>query len=276
MEAKDWANFLVDVRKNLIKIFAIIAISSISFFPFSPKLISFICDEMFPYQQLSQEDVEKIAEQLKRIAENITSTDNTTLIREELKKLSRISTSFLGPVVLTPMEAIVLSLKMSLAIGVALTIPYIIFLLSKALKAKGWLKVSTKYYVVASLLLFILGCFYGFFIVRLVIKFLHGITVAYGVTPLYSLSEFVTFVLFMILIFGFFFEIPVVMFFLVRNRLIQYRTLKYYRRHAYVLFFILAAIATPTVDIFTQTMLAFPMILLYELGMLFIGLSQRV
>jgi sec-independent protein translocase protein TatC len=89
------------------------------------------------------------------------------------------------------------------------------------------------------------------------------------VIPLYSLAEFVNFALFMIFIFGFFFQIPVVMVFLTRNRIVQYETIKYYRRHCYVLFFVISAIVTPTVDVFTQTMLAIPMILLFEFGLLF-------
>ncbi|MEM4155923.1 MAG: twin-arginine translocase subunit TatC, partial [Archaeoglobaceae archaeon] len=59
------------------------------------------------------------------------------------------------------------------------------------------------------------------------------------------------------------------MVFLVRNRILKYESIKYYRRHCYVLFFVLAALVTPTVDLFTQTMLALPMILLFEFGILF-------
>ncbi|MFN3383437.1 MAG: twin-arginine translocase subunit TatC [Archaeoglobaceae archaeon] len=271
MEAKDWANFLLELRKNLFKIVAIIAIVSFAFFPFSGNLISFVIKETFPYPQIEEEEVREFAEQLKEIAEKLErDPSNMTLVYEETKTLSRLATSFLGPVVLTPLEAIVLSLKISIALGIACAIPYVLAILAKTLKTRGWLRVSVKYYAISALALFILGCVYGFFIVRLIVKFLHELTLSYGVTPLYSLSEFVTFVLFMILLFGFFFEIPVVMFFLVRNKVVQYETLKYYRRHTYVLFFVLAAIATPTVDVFTQTMLAMPMIILFELSLAFI------
>ncbi|MEM3391236.1 MAG: twin-arginine translocase subunit TatC [Archaeoglobaceae archaeon] len=268
MEAKDWANFLLEIRRSIFKIVAIIVIVSFAFFPFSGNVISFVIEETYPYPQVEGEKIKEFAKQLREIADKLENNpSNKTLVYEEIKTLSRLATSFLGPVVLTPLEAIILSLKISIALGIACAIPYILTILAKTLRARGWLRVSVKPYAMVALLLFALGCVYGFFIVRFIIGFLHGLTLSYGVTPLYSLSEFVTFVLFMILLFGFFFEIPVVMFFLVRNNVVQYGTLKYYRRHAYVLFFVLAAIATPTVDVFTQTMLALPMIVLFELGL---------
>jgi len=275
LEARDWAGFFLEIRKNILKIFAILAIATLSFFPISPHLISLLVEEMFPYQRMSAEEAEEFAEQLEEIARKIKeNAGNATFVQEEIKRISRLSAAFIGPIVLTPVEALVLSLKLSIAVGIAALIPYLVFLLSKILRAKGWLRVSVRPYAFASFALFILGCFYGFFIVRLIIRFLHGITLSYGVVPLYSLSDFVTFVLLLIILFGFFFEIPVVMLFLVKNGVVDYDGLKKYRRHAYVLFFILAALATPTVDIFTQIMLAMPMCALFELGMIFVRLAR--
>ena len=275
MEARDWAQFFLEIRKNLIKLFAILAIATFSFFPFSPILVSFVVEEMFPYQNPNPDEAKRLAEQIMEIANRISeNANNTTFVREEMKKISRLSASYIGPVVITPLEALVLSLKLSLAVGIAAVVPYLILILSKVLRIRGWLRVSAKPYAVASIALFILGCIYGFIIVKLIIRFLHSITISYGVTPLYSLSEFVTFVLLMILLFGLFFEIPVVMFFLAKNKVVSYKNLKKYRRHAYVLFFVIAAIATPTVDIFTQTMLALPMCVLFEFGMVIVRFAK--
>jgi len=275
LEARDWVQFFLEIRKNLIKLFAILAIATFSFFPFSPILVSFVVEEMFPYQNPNPDEAKRLAEQIMEIANRISeNANNTTFVREEMKKISRLSASYIGPVVITPLEALVLSLKLSLAVGIAAVVPYLILILSKVLRIRGWLRVSAKPYAVASIALFILGCIYGFIIVKLIIRFLHSITISYGVTPLYSLSEFVTFVLLMILLFGLFFEIPVVMFFLAKNKVVSYKNLKKYRRHAYVLFFVIAAIATPTVDIFTQTMLALPMCVLFEFGMVIVKFAK--
>lgn len=271
MEAKEWANFLLEIRKSLLKIVAIIVVAIFSFFPISGHLVSLIIEETYPYSQIEENKVRELAEQLKRAVEKLESDPtNKTIVQEEMKRLSKLLSSSLGPVVLTPLEAIVLSLKISFAIGIALAIPYLLAILARTLRSRGLLTVSVKYYAISAIFLFVLGCVYGFFIVRFIIRFLHEITVSYGVTPLYSLSDFVTFVLFMITIFGLFFEIPVVMYFLVRNKIVRYETLRYYRRHIYVFFFVISAIATPTVDVFTQIMLALPMIVLFEIGILFL------
>jgi len=269
LEARDWARILIEIRKNLLKLFALLILVIVASFPFTPALIQFVVDEFYPKPVLSDEELQKLSEELKRIAERLENESNTTSALEELKKASKLISPYAGPVVLTPLEALVLSIKISIGIGIASILPYAILLTSRVLKQRGFLKTSTHYYAVSSLILFALGVIYGFFIIRLVVQFLHNITVSQGVIPLYSLAEFVNFVLFMIFVFGFFFQIPVVMVFLIRNRVVDYNTIKYYRRHVYVLFFIIAAIATPTVDIFTQTMLALPMIFLFELGLLF-------
>jgi len=268
LEAKDWARILVEIRKSLIKIFTILVISIIVSFPFTASIIQFVIDELYPRPLLSTEEIQRISEELQKSADNLKNASATDAL-QELRKISKLISPYAGPVVLTPLEVLVLSIKISIAIGIASVIPYIIFLASRALKSRGLFKTSTIYYMISSLILFFVGVIYGFFILKIIIQFLHNITVSQGVIPLYSLAEFVNFALFMIFIFGFFFQIPVVMVFLTRNRIVQYETIKYYRRHCYVLFFVISAIVTPTVDVFTQTMLAIPMILLFEFGLLF-------
>ncbi|MCS7130577.1 MAG: twin-arginine translocase subunit TatC [Archaeoglobaceae archaeon] len=270
MEAKDWARILVEIRKNLLRISIIVILATLISFPFTPKIIQFLLEEFYPEQELTIEEIGRISEELSKTLEVLrNNTENKSAVLEELKRISRLISPYGGPIVLTPLEALVLSLKISIAIGIASSIPYVLILASKALKSRGLLRTKAFHYAISSFLFFLLGTIYGFYIVKFIIHFLHGITKEQGVIPLYNLAEFVNFVLFMIVLFGFFFQIPVVMVFLVRNHILKYETLKYYRRHCYLLFFILSAIATPTVDIFTQTMLALPMIFLFEFGLLF-------
>jgi len=269
LEAKDWARILVEIRKNLIKIFAILVIFVIVSFPFTANIIQFAIDEFYPKPLPSSEEIQRISEELQKSADNLKNANNTIDALQELRKISKLISPYAGPVVLTPLEVLILSIKISITIGIASVIPYIILLASRALKTRGLLKTSTLYYMISSLILFFIGVIYGLFIVKIVIQFLHNITVSQGVIPLYSLAEFVNFAFFMIFIFGFFFQIPIVMVFLIRNRIVEYETIKYYRRHCYVLFFVVSAIVTPTVDVFTQTMLAIPMMVLFEFGLLF-------
>jgi len=269
LEVKDWARILVELRRNILRIFAIFLLALFISFPFTPVLIGFIIEEMYPKPSLSEGEIQRISEELRKSAEILGNSTDSEKALEELKRISKLVTPYAGPVVLTPLESIVLSIKISIAFGIASALPYILFLASRALRVAGVLKTSVKAYAASSLVLFVLGLSYGFFMMRLVIQFLHGLTLSQGVTPLYSLAEFVNFVVLMTIIFGFFFQIPLVIVFLVRNGVLEISTVTRYRRHVYVMCFIVAAIVTPTVDIFTQTALALPMILLFEIGLFF-------
>ena len=71
------------------------------------------------------------------------------------------------------------------------------------------------------------------------------------------------------------FEIPLVMFFLTKIGVVKPEWLAKYRRWAYVAAFILGAIITPTFDPVNQSLVAVPIIFLYELGILLSKLAQR-
>lgn len=85
-------------------------------------------------------------------------------------------------------------------------------------------------------------------------------------TPMLALSEQLSLVLAMMLGFGIIFEVPVVIAFLSMIGLVNYKFLARYRRHAIVVNVALAAIITPTGDPFNLALMAVPMILFYEVG----------
>ncbi|HVO19384.1 MAG TPA: twin-arginine translocase subunit TatC [Anaeromyxobacter sp.] len=89
-----------------------------------------------------------------------------------------------------------------------------------------------------------------------------------NLTPMLALSEQLSLVLAMLLGFGIIFEVPVVIAFLSMIGLVDYRFLAKYRRHAIVVNVALAAIITPTGDPFNLALMAVPMILFYEVGIL--------
>ena len=66
--------------------------------------------------------------------------------------------------------------------------------------------------------------------------------------------------------FGVVFELPLVLFFLAKLGLISSAFLKGKRKVLIVIAFVIAGVVSPTTDIFTQTMIAVPMILLYEIS----------
>jgi sec-independent protein translocase protein TatC len=85
-------------------------------------------------------------------------------------------------------------------------------------------------------------------------------------TPMLALSEQLSLVMAMMLGFGIIFEVPVVIAFLSMIGLVNWRFLAKYRRHAIVVNVTLAAIITPTGDPFNLALMAVPMILFYEVG----------
>ncbi len=87
-------------------------------------------------------------------------------------------------------------------------------------------------------------------------------------TPMLALSEQLSLVLAMLLGFAVIFEVPVVIAFLAMIGLVNYKFLAKYRRHAIVVNVALAAIITPTGDPFNLALMAVPMIVFYEVGIL--------
>lgn len=93
--------------------------------------------------------------------------------------------------------------------------------------------------------------------------------------PMLSMSEQLTLVLILELAFGVIFELPLVMMVLGMVGLVQSKFLFKYQRHAFVMCLIAAAIITPTGDAVNLALMAGPMLLCYELGVLLVWLVEK-
>ena len=121
--------------------------------------------------------------------------------------------------------------------------------------------------LVAAVLLFYAGCAFAYFLVLpMVFGFLTAITPE-GVAMMTDISRYLDFVLVIFLAFGLSFELPVAVVVLVLLGVATPAQLREARGYVVVGVFILAAIITPP-DVVSQLMLAIPMCLLYELGIL--------
>ncbi|MEK7803718.1 MAG: twin-arginine translocase subunit TatC, partial [Deltaproteobacteria bacterium] len=83
-----------------------------------------------------------------------------------------------------------------------------------------------------------------------------------------SMDEYFSFVTKFLLAFGVVFEIPLFILFLSRLGVIDTKMLSAYRKYAILGIFVLAAILTPTPDAFSQILMAAPMMILYEVGII--------
>ncbi|QSI77935.1 MULTISPECIES: twin-arginine translocase subunit TatC [Niveibacterium] len=121
--------------------------------------------------------------------------------------------------------------------------------------------------VIASTLLFLLGmAFCYFFVFRTVFTFITQFAPK-SITPAPDIEQYLAFVMTMFLAFGMTFEVPVVVILLVKAGLVTVEKLKEIRSYVIVGAFVVAAVITPP-DVTSQIMLAVPMCLLYEAGIL--------
>jgi sec-independent protein translocase protein TatC len=88
------------------------------------------------------------------------------------------------------------------------------------------------------------------------------------IKPVLMMDEQLGLVMMLLLAFGIIFELPLVLTLLAMMGVVDYKFLSKYRRHAIVLNVIIAAVVTPTGDPFNLALMALPMLLCYELGIL--------
>lgn len=122
--------------------------------------------------------------------------------------------------------------------------------------------------------LFLLGVVFGYFVIApFSISFLAGYTLE-GVVVSPTLDSYVTYMTMFTLPTGMIFEMPVVAYFLARIGLVGPQFMRAFRRHAVVVILIVAAIITPP-DVVSQTLVAIPLYLLYEISILVVGRVRR-
>lgn len=166
-------------------------------------------------------------------------------------------------------EAFFTYLKVSLLAGIVLATP-VLFYEFWMFVSPGLYREEKKYIlpiIILSVIFFIAGASFGYFIV-----FPYGFQFFLGFTTetiqaMPSMKEYLSFASKMLLAFGFVFELPLVLTFLARMGLVTPSFLTKNRKYALLLFFVAAAIITPP-DVITQIMMAMPLILLYEIGIL--------
>jgi sec-independent protein translocase protein TatC len=124
--------------------------------------------------------------------------------------------------------------------------------------------------LVAAMGLFYLGCAFAYFLVLpAAFRFLTAVT-PQGVEMMTDISHYLDFVMLMFFAFGLCFEVPVGVVILAAVGVVDVKQLRSSRRYAVVGAFAISAFITPP-DITSMIMLAIPMCLLYELGVLAVG-----
>lgn len=168
--------------------------------------------------------------------------------------------------VLKVQAVFVIKLEIAVIVGVILSIPVILYQIW-AFVAPGLHSNEKKYIwplIFFAMLSFLVGGAFAYFvIIPYTLDFFLGLAPA-NVSNNIAIDFYFGFLLRIILVFGIVFELPVLSVILSRLGLISPAFLRKYRRHAIVLFFVVAAILTPP-DPTTQVLLAVPLVLLYEI-----------
>jgi len=121
-----------------------------------------------------------------------------------------------------------------------------------------------KLFIFISSILFFLGVVFGYFVlVPLSINFLANFTISSVVENQIDINSYISLVKTTSLATGLVFELPIIIFFLTYLGLITDSFLREYRRYAYVLILIVAAVVTPP-DVISQLIVSFPLVILYE------------
>lgn len=236
-ERKDIANkpfldHLEDLRWTLIRILAALAIGIIITSIFSSKVFDII-----------KRPLAKIESQYG------TAHNNVSLIA------------------IRPAEGIMNFMKVAVFGGVVLSLPLgLYFLLQFIMPA---MTRHEKRVIIpglcAGLGLFISGlCFCYFLTLPLTVRMMWRINASFGLQNVWTLSYYLSFVTGFLIANGLVFELPLILFILVKLDIISVSLLRKGRRHAILIMFIIGAILTPP-DPFTIFLVALPMVFLYEL-----------
>jgi sec-independent protein translocase protein TatC len=174
----------------------------------------------------------------------------------------------------SPMEAFnIIWFKLPVVCSIFIASPWVLYQIW-AFISPGLYKKERRWavpFVLGTAGLFILGGLFGYFVAfRYGLTFLLGIGVNKDVTTYIGMTEYFDMFVNFILGVGAVFELPVLIFFLIILRLVSPGFLMRHSRYAILIIFIIAAVVTPTPDIFNMTLFAMPMLILYYLGV-FLG-----
>lgn len=124
--------------------------------------------------------------------------------------------------------------------------------------------------------LFFSGVFFGYYIVTpLAINFLANFTLDPSIINEFSLSSYISLVATLTLACGIAFQLPIVVYVLAKVGVLTPSFMREYRKHAMIVILIVAAVITPSPDIYSQVIVAIPLFLLYELSILVAGKVER-
>ncbi len=151
--------------------------------------------------------------------------------------------------------------------GLIIGSPYVLWevwkFIKPALKEKE--KKASSFFIISATLLFVIGvCFSYYVIAPLMINFLGNYKVSNMVENNFTMDSYISTVTTLTLSAGLIFELPILVYFLTKFGLLTPQFMRKYRKHAVVVILIVAGVITPSPDVTSQLLVAFPLYFLYE------------
>ena len=173
-------------------------------------------------------------------------------------------------------QQFMIHMKVAMCTGVLCASPYILYQLFRFVSPA--LYANERKYVVRVVgygyIMFMVGVLISYFLIfPLTFRFLGTYQVSDQVENMISLQSYISTLLMMSLAMGIVFEIPILSWLFAKLGFISADFMRRYRRHAVVIILVVAAIITPTSDVFTLLLVSLPMWLLYEVSILIVKRS---
>ena len=166
-----------------------------------------------------------------------------------------------------PAESFMLSMKLSLFAGIIVSFPLLLYFLLEFI-LPGLTERERRLLWPALAIgfgLFLSGVLFAFyFVTPRALEFFHEYSASIGIRDRWRIGQYISFVTTFCLIFGLAFELPVVVMVLVKLGLLESTTMRRTRSWAVLIILVASAVLTPTGDMLTMSMLALPMVIMYE------------
>jgi sec-independent protein translocase protein TatC len=192
------------------------------------------------------------------------ANDLFTIVATPLIKKMPVGTSMIATSLISPFMA---PLKLSLFVALFIAMPYVLYQVW-AFVAPGLYKREKRFAIplmISSIVLFYAGVAFAYFVVfPLMFAFLTT-TAPTGVQVMTDISNYLDFVLLLFFAFGIAFEMPVATVLLAATGMVRVETMTKNRGYVILGIFVVAAFLTPP-DALSQTAMAVPMVILYEVG----------
>lgn len=176
----------------------------------------------------------------------------------------------------TPAEAFMAQIRLSIISGVLVTLPLTLYqILAFILPALGKKeKKAAIPLLFFMILLFYAGLLFAYYVVLpYALYFFLGFATE-GLLPLFTISNYISFVFSFVIGFGVVFQVPLIFWFLGTLSILSSVFLRTNRKYALLVIVITSAVITPP-DLFSMLLMMGPLLLLYEIGILLVRFTER-